>query len=238
MPISLTGIINLQFGYILSQKSFIFRHVVFNNNGKHVINVIVYVSQSILSNLLISNLYGSAAVTPYDIVYKVFYMSVQVHGIIIMPIWSAYTAAAAQKDMGWIKNTMKRLNQVTVLISAGVIIGIFVFKPFARIWLHKDLEYSNTLILIIAIYMIATMIGNSYSSFLCGVGHIKASVIISGIGAVINIPCSIYFSRDCGMGQVGIILGSLVVIMISVFVLPAISYKWISQKSKEWGYEA
>lgn len=189
-------------------------------------------------NLLISNLYGSAAVTPYDIVYKVFYMSVQVHGIIIMPIWSAYTAAAAQKDMGWIKNTMKRLNQVTVLISAGDIIGIFVFKPFARIWLHKDLEYSNTLILIIAIYMIATMIGNSYSSFLCGVGHIKASVIISGIGAVINIPCSIYFSRDCGMGQVGIILGSLVVMMISVFVLPAISHKWISQKSKEWGYEA
>lgn len=188
-------------------------------------------------NLLISNLYGSAAVTPYDIVYKVFYMSVQVHGIIIMPIWSAYTAAAAQKDMGWIKKTMKRLNQVTILISSGVVVGIFVFRPLAKLWLHRDLEYSSMLIIIIAVYMIATMIGNSYSSFLCGVGHIKASVIISGIGAVINIPCSIYFSQNCGMDQVGIILGSLVVMMMSVIVLPIISYRWISQKSKEWGCE-
>ena len=78
------------------------------------------------------------------------------------------------------------------------------------------------------------MIGNNYSSFLCGVGHIKTSTIIAGIGAVMNIPLSVFFAQGCDMRLTGIILGSLVVMMISVIVLPVVSYRWVSFKEKEW----
>lgn len=188
-------------------------------------------------NLLISNLYGSAEVTPYNVVYKVFYMVVQIHAIIIMPMWSAYTEAATRRDMAWIRKTIKRINLITILFSLGVVVGIFVFEPFAAIWLHKRLEYGNSLIVIVAVYMIAQMIGNNYSSFLCGVGHIKISTIVAGIGAVLNIPLSIFFAQNCNMKLAGIILGSLSVMMISVIVLPVVSYKWLQQKDKEWGNE-
>ena len=188
-------------------------------------------------NLLISNLYGSADVTPYSIVYKVFYMIVQVHAIIIMPMWSAYTEAATKKDMRWIKNTMKRVNQITLMLSLAAIIGIFLFRPVAKIWLRRELEYSNGLIITMAIYMIAQMFGNNYSSFLCGVGHIKTSVIISAIGAVLNIPLSIIFAQSCGMFLTGIILGSLSVMMISVVVLPIVTERWLKAKTQEWSNE-
>ena len=79
------------------------------------------------------------------------------------------------------------------MLSVGVIVGIFVFEPFAAVWLHKRLVYGKPLIVIVAIYMIAQMIGSNYSSFLCGVGHIKVSTIIAGIEAVMNIPLSIIF---------------------------------------------
>ncbi len=185
-------------------------------------------------NLLISNLYGSAEVTPYSMVYKVFYMVVQIHAIIIMPMWSAYTEAATRRDMTWIRNTIKRINLITALLSVGVIIGIFLFEPLAAIWLQKRLVYGKPLIITVAIYMIAQMIGNNYSSFLCGVGHIKISTIISGIGAVMNIPLSIYFAQGCKMRLTGIILGSLVVMMVSVIVLPIVSYRWLRIKGMEW----
>ena len=189
-------------------------------------------------NLLISNLYGSAEVTPYSMVYKVFYMFIQVHAIIIMPMWSAYTEAATRRDITWIKKTIKQINMITALLSVGIIIGIFVFEPFAAVWLQRKLEYGKPLIIIVAIYMIAQMIGNNYSSFLCGVGHIKTSTIIAGIGAVMNIPLSILFAQSCGMRLSGIILGSLVVMMASVVVLPIVSYRWLRNKEKEWGSEA
>lgn len=185
-------------------------------------------------NLLISNLYGSAEVTPYSMVYKVFYMLVQIHGIIIMPMWSAYTEAAARRDLAWIRKTMRRIDLITVVFSAGAVAGIFLFEPLAALWLGKRLEYGTATIVITAVYMIAQMFANNYSSFLCGIGHIRVSTIIAVISAVMNIPLSVLFARECGMRQSGIVLGSLSVMMISLVVLPIVSYRWLKEKKQEW----
>ena len=185
-------------------------------------------------NLLISNLYGSSEVTPYNIVYKVFYMVVQIHAIIIMPMWSAYTEASAKKDILWIKATMKKINLVTAVFSVGTVVGIFLFEPFAAIWLGTKLEYGKSLIIIVAVYMIVQMFGNNYSSFLCGVGNVKWPAIISIIGAIINIPLSVFFAQVMNMRLAGIILGSLCVMAMSIFVFPSVSKKWLEQKEAEW----
>lgn len=185
-------------------------------------------------NLLISNLYGSAEVTPYNMVYKVFYIPVQVHGIIIMPMWSAYTEALAKRDMAWIKRTIRRINIITVAFSLCTAVGIVLFEPFAAIWLGQRLEYGTSLIVIVALYMIAQMFANNYSSFLCGVGHIKISTVLAAVGAVLNVPLSIFFAQVLNMRLAGIILGSLCVMMMSFVILPVVSGKWIRAKEKEW----
>ena len=74
----------------------------------------------------------------------------------------------------------------------------------------------------------------AYSSFLCGVGHIKTSTIIAAIGAVLNIPLSVFFAQSCGMRESGIILGSLAVMMMSVVVLPLVTGRWLRTKATEW----
>lgn len=178
-------------------------------------------------NLLISSLYGSTSVTPYNIVYKCFYMVVQVHGIIIMPMWSAYTEAAAHNDIQWIKNTIRKINFITLLFTLGTVMGVLLFEPFAAIWLGERLEYGKTLIVVVAVYMIAQMYSNNYSSFLCGVGHIKVSIVISVVGAIMNIPLSIFFAKNMDMYLSGIILGSFIVMSINVICLPSVAYRWI-----------
>lgn len=184
-------------------------------------------------NLMISALYGSAEVTPYSMVYKTFYVAVQVHAIVIMPMWSAYTEAAIRKDIMWIEKSMKKINMFTIVISIGVIIGIFLFEPFASIWLGTKLEYGRPLICIVAFYMIAQMFANNYSSFLCGVGNIKISVILSIIETVLNIPLSILLAQKANMRLSGIILGSLCVMLLNLVVLPNITSKWIKNKKSE-----
>lgn len=181
-------------------------------------------------NLLISNLYGSAEVTPYSVVYKVFYMSIQIHAIIIMPMWSAYTAAAVNNDYTWMKKTLKKVNLITLFFSVCVLIGVLVFEPFAKYWLHKELEYGKPLIILVALYMIIQMFANNYSSFLCGVGDIKVSTIIAVISAVLNIPLSIVFANAFHMRLSGIILGSFVVMMISFIALPVVTKRWFRQR--------
>lgn len=185
-------------------------------------------------NLLVSNLYGSADVTPYNTVFKAFNMIVQIHAIIILPMWSAYNEAATRRDISWIKNTMRRINRISFCFTGVASIGIVLFRPVSRIWLGRDLNYGKGLILLVALYTIAQLFGNNYSSFLCGVGHIKASIIISVIGALLNIPLSVIFARHLSMRLNGIILGSLVVMLISTIVLPIVAHRWINAKTKEW----
>ena len=178
-------------------------------------------------NLLISSLYGSSAVTPYSIVYKFFYLFPTVHSIILMPMWSAYTEAATRKDIQWIKNTIKKINWITVAFSVFVFVSIFLFEPFSKLWLGKNLNYGRHLIFLVALYMIAQMIFNSYNSFLCGVGYIKSSTIVAVIETVLNIPLSIWFAKDCDMGLSGIIMGSFCVMLLGTISTPIATYRWI-----------
>ena len=122
---------------------------------------------------------------------------------------------------------------MTLLFTVGTILGIFLFEPFAALWLGQQLEYGKGLIILVAIYMVVQMYSNNYSSFLCGIGHIRASVMISIVGAIVNIPLSIFFARHRSMYLSGIILGSLVVMSLNLVFLPHIAHKWI--RSRENG---
>lgn len=183
-------------------------------------------------NLLISNLYGSAEVTPYSMVYRVFYMAVTIHSIILMPMWSAYTEAAAKYDYVWIRKTLRKINQITIFFVIMVIFAVFLFEPFAEIWLGRRLEYGTTLIVTVAVYMVAQMFANNYSSFLCGIGHIKVSTILATGSAIINIPLSVFFARSLDMRLSGIIMGSLCVMAVSTVMLPIVSYKWLKDREE------
>lgn len=196
---------------------------------------IMQISSLILNttdNLLISHLYGSSEVTPYNVVYKVFYTFVTVHGIIIMPMWSAYTEAAARGDIVWIQSTIKKINIMTFFLSAGAVVTIFLFEPFAAVWLGKKFDYEMSLIVTVAIYMIVQMIGNNYSSFLCGIGYIKISTFLAALEAIFNIPLSVFLAKYCNMGLTGIILGSLCVIVVSALALPIVSHRWINEHKR------
>ena len=50
-------------------------------------------------NLLITQLFGPADVTPYDIVYKLFSLVSIGHNIILLPLWSGFTEAYVKLDI-------------------------------------------------------------------------------------------------------------------------------------------
>ncbi len=54
------------------------------------------------------------------------------------------------------------------------------------------------------------------------------------IGAVVNIPLSIFFAQNCNLKLAGIILGSLAATISGIIVLPLMSYKWLKDRAIEW----
>ena len=170
-------------------------------------------------NLLISRLFDPAEVTPYSTAYKMFQVFIQIQGIVILPMWSAFTSAEARHEYQWIQRKLTRMKQLAFLLSLGVVILLIFIKPVSKLWIGKDLNYSNSMLIVMAAYFITYLFSSNYASFLCGTNDLKLYSLSALIAAVANIPLSVLFAKNMGLGLTGVILGTFVSQIPGFFML-------------------
>lgn len=173
-----------------------------------------------VDNILISKYFGAEAVTPFNTVYKVYNTAASIYLALIVPIWSRTTVAVTRGDSVWIKKTVKKLNKLLIPFFVGFVVLIFVYKPLASSWLGRDLDYQKGIIFINAAYFTVYLVGSLYAYVLNGIGSVNYQLILNVAEAVINIPLSIYFAVNCGMGVFGIKLATTILVTISAVTLP------------------
>jgi len=167
-------------------------------------------------NMIITKLLGPEEVTPYNITFKVFSIIIMLHGIIIAPLWSAITKAYAEKDVEWIKRTLKKLKGVQLFILL-LIFGISLnFNTIITVWIGDKFVIPITLIINFAVYTFLVTLSNIYATFLNGMGELKLSYWISIFSALINIPLSIYFVKVFQLGTTGVIIATNICLLIGV----------------------
>lgn len=173
-----------------------------------------------VDNILISKYFGASAVTPFNTVYKVYNTVASVYLALIVPIWSRTTLAVTKGDTKWIRKTVKTLNLMLIPFYLGFIILIFVYKPLAYVWLGRDLDYQKGIIIINALYFSVYLVGSLYAYVLNGIGSVNFQLILNVVEGIINIPLSIFFAVNCGMGVLGIKLATTILVAISAVTLP------------------
>jgi len=197
--------------------------------------ILVFISQisslihNTTDNLLISYYFGAADVTPYNFCFKYFNLINTVYLVLLTPLISAYAVANAKKDSAWIKKAMNRSTLLFAVFMLGTIVAIFVFRPFAHLWVGKELEYSSELILFTALYFILLMLSHNTTSLQTGMGDLKMATLAVAVGAILNIPASIVFAVTLKFGVTGIVMGS-VTSMIPVIMVGLYKYIYYYRK--------
>lgn len=182
-------------------------------------------------NIIISQLFGPKEVIPYSLAYKYFGMITMFFSIITTPFWSAYTEAYVLKDFEWIARTNKSLIKIWILFVFFSII-LFVISPiFYKFWV-PSVQISQRLSFFMMIYVIIVNWGSIFVTFINGVGKIKLQMIIGTIGAILNIPLSIFFAKSLGMGSAGVIIASIICIGYGPFIAPIQYLKIINGNPK------
>lgn len=183
-------------------------------------------------SLIIAHTISPEEVTPYSIVFRYFGIVTMLAGIAMTPFWSAFTEANTTGDYIWIKNII--LKQIKFLIPTSVLILLLLFLAplLIPIWLKKDIVISPSLLIGMAIYTFISIYNNIFSYFLNGVGKPKMSAILSIFAAVINIPLSLFFIKNLGMGSSGVIFGTIVSLSLGLFFGPYQAYLIITKKAK------
>lgn len=169
-------------------------------------------------NIIISHLFGPENVTPYVIVFQYFNLIAIFFAIVSTPLWSAYTEAYEKDDYNWIKNTVKKMLLLWLAIILAVVIMIVVAKDVIRLWLGRELVIDMWLVIFMGVYVLVQSWNRIFSWVLNGIGEVNITVYLLIIGAVINIPISIYLAVEMDMNNAGVILGTVFsLIIFSVF---------------------
>ena len=86
------------------------------------------------SNILISKLFDPSMVTPYQIAYRYFSITMLVFTIISAPYWSATTDAYARGDMAWIRQARRRMDKIVMGVAAVLAVMVAVSHPVYAPW--------------------------------------------------------------------------------------------------------
>lgn len=180
-------------------------------------------------NIIITKLLGVEAVTPYNIVSKLLQTFLVFSGIVLTPLWTLFLDAYLKKDKNWIKNILKKLNVLYLILCIGVFVTIFLTPFITKIWLQKEIEFPKYLILFWGIFILIRVYGDIYMYFVNGIGRIRLQTILYVSGALLNIPLSIYFVKNFNLGSSGVILATNISMLpLSIFI-PIQVYKIIKK---------
>ncbi|MDO9375580.1 MAG: hypothetical protein Q7T76_14270 [Ferruginibacter sp.] len=183
------------------------------------------------SSIIITQLYGPAAVTPYNVTYQLFATVQVIFAIIMTPFWSAFTEANAKGDFGWMKNSIKKLVRIWILFSVGIIILWLISPIVFRAWLGNDIVIPRELSFQFALFSILMTWSSIFSYFLAGIGKITISLYGAIFQLLTCIPMAIFLAEGIHLKSTGIILATNINLLVPVIFLSIQTQKILNQKA-------
>ena len=178
-------------------------------------------------NMIITQLYNPAQVSVYNITYVLFNVIYSIFYAVLTPMWSRYTMEQERKNFLWIKKAIQYQLILWIVFVFGVALFCMLFIPISHIWLHKDLNFPNSLILTMGVYTCINMFTGIFAIFLNGTGNINIELLLGVLGAIINIPLSIFLAKHVGFGLSGVCMATIICQLPGVIIYPMWVYRYL-----------
>ena len=168
------------------------------------------------NNIIVTQLFGPAEVTTFNVSFKLFSIITMIFSIIAAPLWSAFTDAYAKDEFDWIRSTLLKMKKVWGLLIITTVI-LLSFSPWIyKIWVGDSVTVPFALSAAMSSYVIVYIWQTIHVFFLNGIGKIKLQLYLVIFSGLINIPLAIILGKKIGL--VGITLTStLLFIFMGIF---------------------
>lgn len=182
------------------------------------------------NNVIITQLFGPEEVTPFNIAFKLFAIVTMGFGIVVTPMWSAFTDAYVREEYGWIKNTLAKMRKIWFLAILASI-GILFASPFLyEIWVGDAVEVPFALSAAMCLYVVVAIWQTMHVFFLNGIGKIKLQLYMVTATALLNIPLAILLGKWFGL--VGITMTSTLIFGVMGIVFSIQTHKLLNKTAK------
>ena len=185
------------------------------------------------ANFIIARNFSTADVTSYNIVYKYFGMLEMFFVIFLTPFWSASTEAFLQHDLQWIRKSIKKYNQLNILLFLVGCLMLFFSKEVYNLWLGKGkIDVSFYLSLFGFIYFVTKVFADTFVSFLNGINALRLQFYACLVSPLIYIAIAMLLIKYYKLGPFSLFIASIAC-NINGFVLAPLQYHMIVNKKKK-----
>lgn len=168
--------------------------------------------------IIIIKLFGPAALTEYELVFKAYSAILIMSTLFLAPLWSRYTHAAATKNYMWMGKTLRRSHWVCASLCVPTLILCFFGHDIIYLWAGYHIGSGFNLLVAMSVFVLLRVWSDIYAYFLNGVGLLKVQMWLAVVQAVINIPLSVTIGHIYGVP--GVIYGSILTLSLSAVLLP------------------
>ena len=185
------------------------------------------------ANIIIAQNFSTADVTSYNIVFKYFGVLNMIFVVFLTPFWSASTEAYLKNDIQWIKNGVKKYNQLNILLC---IVGCFMLifsGTLYRLWLGEGkVNIGFYLSLWGFLYFSLTMFAGTYVYFLNGINALRIQFLACIISPFVYVAVSLILINYFSMGVYSLFIASIIANFNGYLLAPVQYYQVINKKKK------
>jgi len=162
-----------------------------------------------LPQIIISTQLGAAAVTPFNLLQRLFNLFGIIQNAFMLPLWPAYSQAKARGEFDWITRTLRHSVQATVGFSVLPLVVGAVLAPWSiRVWVGHEVQGITWMLIIpLAAWNALILLQQPFTFLLSGVSELGRTTVYSVFSAILGVAFMYAFVRP--LGAAGVVLGLL-----------------------------
>ena len=169
-------------------------------------------------SLILVKVLGPESVTSYNISYKFYTVLYMLLTIIMVPFWSGVLEAYNKEDFRWLKNKIKQLLKLNIILIVIINFVLIYFDKFIlEFWLGQKFTVDFELKYSLIVYTILLSFLTIAMNLINGVGKLKVQLILYMGAVVLNIPLSYYLIIKYNIS--GVVISSILIFIIMNIVL-------------------
>ena len=183
--------VDIKFGISLIKTGFIF----------FLLQVFTLVGNS-SDNIIIAHFIGPSSVAEYEIVKKLFFLTMLTQ-FIIQPLWPAFGEAMVSGDYKWAQSTLQKAIKIGSISSALLALPMLIFgKTIISVWVGEEFVPSWSLMTGFYFFIIFANYGGVMSTFLNSGPLLKKQLLIIGLSSVSSVILKIILSNTLGVSGI------------------------------------
>lgn len=181
--------------------------------------------------ILITQLLGPSAVMPYEVLFKLFSVITVLHSLILVPLWPAYTEAYAKRDFVWISAQLKKQIYIASFLFAGAIVLLLLGPYITKLWIGNDFHAPFSTYVVFAVFIVVSVWNNVFAYYVNAINKTNVQLVTAVIGAVMNVPLSIFLVKSLDFGLNGILISTVICLSLYSIVGPFEVYRTLKRKA-------